>query len=280
MTMLCPICGNQKFKKKRFMHEVAKWINKKYPLFKCMNCALIRHFPPPYKDFSKLSIYDSEKKAILFNSSEYKDYFRHFKLFIKFIEKYNIKGKALDVGCGAGHIIELMLKKGLDAEGLEISKKLADSLKEKFKVYCCEIDDKKLKKNSYTLVTMSQVLEHTENPDKFIKEASRLLIKNGLIILSVPYLKGIIPRILRTKWYGLGHGQHLNFFSKKNLRILFKKNGFEICEFKIKSLDYTHPKFPLLINLISEIISKTIGFLGLGDNLYVVARKIKNTKRK
>ncbi len=282
--MQCLICKNRKFKKIQFMNEIAMWNKKKYPLFKCVDCEFTRPFPLPYNDKSKKEIYDSESnirfynpklRKIDFESEEYKDYFKHFSQYADFVIKYNIKGKHIDVGCGAGHIIHLLSKKGLNSEGLEISKKLVNSLKSRYNVYCSEL--KNIKKK-YNLITMSHVFEHVINPNEFVREINKHLYKNGFVILSLPYIKGIIPQLLRTKWYGLGHGQHLNFFSKKNLKILFEENGFKVLEFKIRILDYTHKKFPKLLNSIILLFTKIIEYLNLGDNLYVVAIKKRDLK--
>ena len=119
--MICPICNSDKFKKIFFMREVSRITKKGYPLFKCEKCSLIRPNPLPYTDTSKLSIYDSDdnirfydagEKRILFNSKEYKDYFKHFRQFEDFVKKYSITGRHLDVGCGAGHLVFLLKKQG------------------------------------------------------------------------------------------------------------------------------------------------------------------------
>jgi hypothetical protein len=95
----------------------------------------------------------------------------------------------------------------------------------------------------------------------------------------VPYIQGLVPRILRTKWYGLGYGQHLNFFSKQSIKILLERTGFEPVEFKVLSVDYAHPKFPSILNHLANLIMFLLVSLGLGDNLFVVAKKNKELKK-
>ena len=282
--MECIICSSKEFSKLPFIREVSKYTHKSYPLYKCKNCGLIRPYPLPYHEDNKLGIYDNpeniryynaKEKIIEDDSFEYKYYFKYFRPFIQLIDKYKIKGKSLDIGCGAGHLLKLLSEKGFDSEGLDVSRKLINALKNKFKVYCCDINDKRLKEDGYNLITSNQVLEHIENPEKFVKRLNKLLVKGGYTIIAVPYLKGLVPNILRTKWYGLGYGQHLNFFSKKSLKIMFERNGFEICEIKILIVNYDHPKFPRFINLFAEILSGMIVSINMGDNLFLIARKIK-----
>ena len=270
------------------INEISRYTKIKYPLFKCKSCGFIRPNPLPYKDDDKLEIYDSpdnikfydkKKKKINRESKEYKYYFKHFRPYLELVKKYKIKGRALDIGCGAGHLMLCLKNNGFDTEGIEISPVLVSTLKkERCKVYCSEINDKKIKRNHYNLITFNQVLEHIEYPEKFIENVRTKLAERGYLILAVPYIYGLVPNILRSKWYGLGYGQHVNFFSKKSLEIMLERNGFEVSEFKVLIVDYAHPKFPKVLNLFAEFLSKIIVFLGLGDNLFVVAKK-KEAKR-
>lgn len=282
--MKCPVCEKNKFKSIFLMKEVARWNKMKFSLFRCVNCKLIRPNPLPYDDSSKFSIYnsnenirfyDARNNKICFDSLEYKDYFKHFAHYTNFVKKYNIKGRHLDIGCGAGHIIDLFLGLNFDSEGLEISNKLFHALKLRYKVHNVEL--KKLK-SKYNVITLSHVLEHIVDPFIFVREINKHLYNKGFVILSIPYIKGIIPQLLRTKWYGLGHGQHINLFSKENLKILFEKNGFKILEFNIKILDYTYKNFPPFLNKSILLLSNIIEKLNLGDNLYMVAIKSKELK--
>ena len=65
----------------------------------------------------------------------------------------------------------------------------------------------------------------------------------GNTSFSLFHIFGDSSWILRTKWYGLGYGQHLNFFSKKNIKLLLEQEGFKVMESKILMVDYAHPKF-------------------------------------
>ena len=284
-NMKCIICKDNSFRKIPLIHEISRYTKEKYPLLKCETCGLIRPNPLPYSDKNKLEIYDEEanikfydkeKKEIDRTTKEYNYYFKHFKPYIEFVRKYQIKGKSLDIGCGAGHLLEMLSKKGFNAEGMEITKKLVESLKPRFKIYHCEITDKKMGARKYDLITANQVLEHVENPEEFVASLNKILKEGGYAILAVPYISGIVPQILRSKWYGLGYGQHLNFFSKESLRILFERNGFEILEFKVLIVDYAHPKFPRAVNIVADTISSGIVSIGLGDNLFIVARKVRS----
>lgn len=286
--MKCIICGKNELRKIPLIHEVSRYDKKAYGLYQCKKCGFTRPNPLPYEDDihseiydipENIKFYDIKNKKIDRKNEEYIYYFKHFKPYIDIIKSYGIKGKAMDIGCGAGHLMIMMKENGLSVEGLEVSPILVKALlKDKLKVYCCDIKELKKRNKKYDLVTMNQVLEHVVDPENFVKSVNRIVNKSGYLILAVPYIWGIIPKILRTKWYGLGYGQHLNFFSKESIRILLERNGFKVLESKLLSVDYAHPKFPLILNRIAGAIMFMTTKLGLGDNLFVIAKKVGGSK--
>lgn len=287
--MKCPLCKNSNFRRLFFLKEISRINGKRYPLYKCKNCDLVIAYPNPYKENKSEKIYDDEKnikfynsrdKKIELNSEEYKHYYKNFLPHLKIIKKYSKKDeKILDIGCGPGHLLAMLTKKGYKVEGMEISEKLFNALKEKFKVHLAKVDSRKMKNKKYNFLILNHVLEHIENLEGFVKSLNRLLNNKGRVLIAIPYIYGLIPNILRSRWYGLGHGQHLNFFSKKSLKYLFEKEGFRIVEFKILGADYTHPLFPNIINKVIETINNGIVSVGLGDNLFMVAEKVEEIKK-
>ena len=118
--MKCIICKNENFRKLRFIKEHSKYSGRKYNLIECKKCGLTRPNPLPYNDKNKNTIYDNSRNIKFYNSKtgkieednfEYKYYFKHFKPFTELVDKYKIKGKVLDVGCGAGHLMEILSKR-------------------------------------------------------------------------------------------------------------------------------------------------------------------------
>lgn len=279
--MECLICKSTNIKQLRFIKIISRYTKKSYILYKCESCGFIRPQDSSVKDLLSVEIYDNPKNIRFYNektrsieeaSEEYKYYFKHFMPYSNLVSKYNLKGSGLDIGCGAGHLIKTLSKQGLKMDGQDISPTLVSALKKQgIKVYGQDLSNLKPNKK-YNLVTFNQVLEHVGSPKSFILSIKKLLKEKGYIIFAVPYLYGLVPQLLRSYWYGLGYGQHLNFFSKKSLSILLEGIGFEICEFKVLIADYAHPKFPRVLNGFIEIFMNLIVKLNLGDNLFVVAR--------
>lgn len=93
--------------------------------------------------------------------------------------------KILDIGCGAGFLTNPLAEKSHDVTGIDIS----ESSLETARKYDVTGGVKYINANAYELpfsdglfdvVFAMDVLEHVENPEKLIKEASRVLKPGGL----------------------------------------------------------------------------------------------------
>ena len=98
----------------------------------------------------------------------------------------------LEVGCGAGNIME-RIKKGKEIWGidlsdfmLKISRKRKYHLPVKFIKGNAENLPEEIKNIKFDKVYCSEVLEHVENPGKVLKEIKRVSKKKSIIVVSIP----------------------------------------------------------------------------------------------
>ena len=117
---------------------------------------------------------------------------------------------------------------GLSPEGVELNAGILRAMREAgFTVHDREIGDKYYADGTYDLVTMSAVLEHIDQLDGFVSNVVRIIRPGGYVLLTVPYIFGLMPNLLRTHWYGHGSGQHLEFLLEESMAILLEKHGFK-----------------------------------------------------
>jgi ubiquinone/menaquinone biosynthesis C-methylase UbiE len=133
----------------------------------------------------------------------------------------NLKGKILDVGFSVG----------------ELHSKLISRLGEK-NVYGIDIEVKKetshykkasaekipFKNGFFDSLLAGELIEHLHHPEKFVKEANRVLKKNGIIIITTPNRDSLINRIFKNYHAPL----HFSLFNYLELKELLEKNGFKI----------------------------------------------------
>lgn len=127
------------------------------------------------------------------NNQKYTDFLAtqsnvDFQKYADFVFKYaKKKDTFLDVGCGTGIVLKMVKAKGITPYGVEVSKTSVNACK-KSKLNCEFYDGKKLpfKDNSFNIVGSYNVLEHTEEPAKYLDEKLRVLKKDGYLIISCP----------------------------------------------------------------------------------------------
>ena len=138
-------------------------------------------------------------------------------------------GRILDVGCGNGFYLKWLKEHGWETYGVEISEKACQvAQKNCLKVFNGELLEAKFPSNYFDVVVINQVLEHVYSPNKYVREARRILKPNGLFIVCVPNLGSFEEQTFRENWYALDVPRHLYFFEIVTLKVLLEKNGFEI----------------------------------------------------
>jgi len=138
----------------------------------------------------------------------------------------------LDVGCGEGFTLNKLKenKIGKTHEGIDYSKEAITLGKKAYPslhIVQGNIYDLKYKDNSFDLVICSEVLEHLENPQKALRELTR--VSRRYILLSVPnepwfYLFNY------TQW-GKDIG-HINKWSKNKFVKFIKLKSYKVISVK------------------------------------------------
>ena len=189
--------------------------------------------------------------------------------------------RILDVGCSEGTVSKLFLDLGNDVYGIDIIPELIKKAKQKgvkARVWDCE-KGLPFPNNYFDAVYAAELIEHIYDTEHLLKEARRVLKKNGVLILTTPNIASLTSRIrllfgLYPKFVApaLKHwqpGGHIRTFTKDVLEMLLKRNGFEVEKVISNLLSFVPTK------RTSEPWSVALGrmFPTLGEILIVKARK-------
>lgn len=193
------------------------------------------------------------------------------------VRRINKNSVVLDVGCSQG-LIGAFLKDNLNCNvyGIEVDEKAVEICKKTLKyknIYnfdITETSDEKYKKFfsskiKYDYVLFSDVLEHLIDPGKVLLEFSKLLNRNGKILVSIPniahydVIDGLLNENFNYSKMGILDDTHLRFFTKSSfVQYIDNINKFSDNEyiFDVKSIGKTviKPKFYEEYNELSKII--------------------------
>lgn len=145
-----------------------------------------------------IDYYDEEKWGETILSKD--EIFDREKISLKLIKKYsNTEGTMLDVGCGIGFFLNevkarypVMKRYGVDYSKYNLKKARTVGV-----VKRCDLNESiPFKDNFFDLVYIGEVIEHVVDPDKVLRESSRVLKKGGKILITTPNLCSWYNRIL------------------------------------------------------------------------------------
>lgn len=147
--------------------------------------------------------------------------------------------RLLDFGCGAGHFLAGMDRQGWEAVGIDASESAVQAVRETvgLPAFAGSLPHDELEPATFDLVTLWHSLEHVHDPASILREARRLLVESGRLIVAVPNFAGWPRRWFGPNWYGLDLPRHLTHFTPETLRNMLEQARFRV-------LGMRHPRHP------------------------------------
>lgn len=278
----CPICESQ---------EVNFFSKKKgYNLYKCSKCKLLFIYPTPVS----LDVYDDSYFSGAEKGFGYVDYDADkepmipvFNKYLDLVNSLGMKtGELLDIGAATGFFMDLARKRGFRVKGVELSDYAAKKGREKgLDVFTGDLISANFKNEQFDIITMFDVIEHVPDPTGFVKEASRLLKKDGLLLINTPDAQSFWAKILGSKWQLIMPPEHIHYFSPKNLGDYLSKNGFKVelstkigkwftLQYILKML-YKWQGYRIFLTgpFLNKFLSKVSLPINLHDNFFMIVKK-------
>ncbi len=162
----------------------------------------------------------------------------HVRFVQRAIDRAQVDGTLLDVGCGGGLFLRMMRERGYKGVGLDFSLGAAGVAWEVNEVptVCGSLTHAPLPDESCAAVTMFHVLEHLYDPSAYLLAAHRLLKPDGRLIIQVPNAACWQFLLLGESWRGLEVPRHLWNFKPTDLEVMLDRSGFEVVRTKHFSL--------------------------------------------
>ncbi len=106
------------------------------------------------------------------------------------------KGKWLDVGFGNGLLMTTCEEYGFEPVGIDLRQIAVDKMKQlEYEAHCMELKNYK-QFNSFTVISMADVLEHMPYPREALSHAHKLLIPGGVLFISCPNMDSFLWKAL------------------------------------------------------------------------------------
>ncbi|MFA5927128.1 MAG: class I SAM-dependent methyltransferase [Patescibacteria group bacterium] len=143
------------------------------------------------------------------------------------------KDTVLDIGSASGVSLLEIKALGGEAYGVEPDPNAARIAKDlKLKVFSGQVTDNPFPKNTFDLISASQVIEHTPDPTVFLDTVAVKLNKNGRIVLSFPNVNSFYRHLFGRYWINWHVPYHYNFFTKKSLAMLANQKKLRVTKIK------------------------------------------------
>ena len=231
----CPVCSKNEltdYIKCKDFTVSGNWFNIQH----CSNCSFLFTNPRPdqneigpyYKSDNYIS--HSNKSNGLFNKTY--QFIRNIAINKKielikslFTGKEDIK--LLDIGCGTGEFLSACAKSGWEVEGVEPSEDARSKAKELHQLKVNDEDSLEINQKQYDVITMWHVLEHVHSLNKRIDQLSKLIAKNGHVIIAVPNHTSQDAGEFKENWAAWDVPRHLYHFSPSTIKKIMSNHGFK-----------------------------------------------------
>lgn len=233
----CPMCGSGS---NRVICHRPK-LGRQWSLARCRKCR--QHFTAPTPTHEELAAfyagdYHSDVRTTdgteaAFNSK--------YDRYVKTLQRHLPSGRVIDVGCSTGLLVKKLRDRGYAAEGIELNAESSAWGRQRYGVTIHNqlLENCPFADESLDALLFTDVLEHTQHPRDYLREAGRKLAPDGLVLVTFPDICSLesryhysLSRLLRRDW--LWNNCHIPLhvweFTPASAKACFVSAGFEVLE--------------------------------------------------
>jgi len=144
----------------------------------------------------------------------------------------------MDIGCGNGETLRNLKEFGWDTYGVDIDEDAIAYAKKSGLSHVYTGTHEYLSKfpdTYFDVIRAYHVIEHMDNPKKFVELAYKKLKKGGECIIGTPNANSFASRIFKSYWYNLDTPRHQHIFAPGNLTMLLHQAQFPVTEIRFCS---------------------------------------------
>lgn len=230
-------------------------------LARCNSCK--QHFTDPQPTLDDIvSFYgDGYHEELLSVENTLAIFGPKFESYIDWIGPHlHAGGRTLDIGCSTGLFPYLLKERGFAAEGLELNNTTAEFGRQQFHVPITNqpFETAAYQPGSFSLVSMTDVLEHSLSPIATLERVHEILEDGGHALITFPDISSVesqyfhaCARLTGREW--LWQNCHIPLhtweFTRPTAEALFHRTGFRVAAFR-RSHVILDEKRAALLNLL------------------------------
>ena len=252
----CVICGGTTFDPVRpACPDRRHWMEPRFDIVRCSGCALVQTNPRP-SPASMGRFYPAGYSSFANNpggrggvAGRVRDalrvpYLLRYRDSLRFPAPPRPGARLLDVGSGAGALLDIAQRAGWEVYGIEPHEAAAEESVlavglSPDRILRGAAEDVDLPAESFDLVTMHHVIEHLHDPKTVVESVRRWLRPGGAVNIRCPDFGSFERRLFGEAWMGLDMPRHLYHFEEATLRRLLADAGLDleriVPEFQVSS---------------------------------------------
>lgn len=135
----------------------------------------------------------------------------------------------LDVGAATGLLVELGLRRGLQATGVEPSRSLVEVARTSHRVELLQgtIPHPALEGRTFDVVFLVDVIEHVSEPVRLLRDAARYLAAGGVLLVVTPDVASVARKLLRRRWWHFRLA-HVGYFDARSFGVACERAGLAV----------------------------------------------------
>ncbi len=139
--------------------------------------------------------------------------------------------KLLDVGTGAGYLLDAASELGWEVYGCDTS---ADAVRQAAvrhpgRIFHAPVASLPFAPGTFQAITLTDVLEHVSDPISLFRAIRRLLAPGGTLLVITPDVDAWSRRLLGRQWFQFKH-EHVTYWNRKSLVRLAEATGFRVVQ--------------------------------------------------
>ena len=235
----CPMCGQS-----GAIHLASRTVSAKdYNLVVCTRCG--QHYCDPAPTAQEIvGFYQGDyHRELRQEGGTEKIFGPKFLRYREWIVKFLQSGRSIDIGTATGLLPSLLKAVGFDAEGTEYNRESAEvgAVRYGIRIRVGGLEQIASELNTFDLISMTDVLEHTDHPLHALQSASRSLKPLGYMLITFPDIRSVeseyhrvLAKLTRRDWiWSCCHiPLHIWEFSPDTARAMFDNAGFDVVGFR------------------------------------------------